>query len=130
MALTSIFITAYETRADSFWKRLSAPVSIWNAQTLPKPRRNIQLIMPAQELYYVACLLTKLYAYNKKHHSYYMCKEELKRERERESTTSVNHHCYYFAAGSFILNFKEALLEVVDIERRDGFIHDSRMEIH
>ena len=58
MALTSIFfITAYETRADSFWKRLSAPVPIWNAQTLPKPRRNIQLIMPAQELYYVACLL-------------------------------------------------------------------------
>ena len=54
--------------------------------------------------------------------------EELK--RERESTTSVNHHCYYFAAGSFILNFKEALLEVADIERRDEFIHDSRVEIH
>ena len=50
MALTSIFITAYETRADSFWKRLSAPVSIWNAQTLPEPRRNIQLIMLAQDL--------------------------------------------------------------------------------
>ena len=75
MALTSIFITAYETRADSFWKRLSAPVSIWNAQTLPKPRRNIQLIMPAQEFYYVACLLNKLYAYNIKYHSYYMCKK-------------------------------------------------------
>ena len=40
--------------------------------------------MPAQELYYVTCLLNKLYAYDKKHHSYYMCKEELKRERERE----------------------------------------------
>ena len=90
--------------------------------------------MPAQELYYVACLLNKLYAYNIKYHSYYMCKEELKRERERErereSTTSVNHHCCYFAAGSFILNFKEALLEVADIERRDEFIHDSRVEIH
>ena len=96
--------------------------------------------MPAQELYYVACLLNKLYANNIKYHSYYMCKEELKREREREreregerereSTTSVNHHCCYFAAGSFILNFKEALLEVADIERRDEFIHDSRVEIH
>ena len=41
--------------------------------------------MPAQELYYVACLLNKLYAYNIRYHSYYMCKEELKRERERES---------------------------------------------
>ena len=92
MALTRFFITAYETRAD-----LSAPVSIWNAQTLPKPRRNIQIIMPAQELFYhVACLLNKLYVYNIKYHSYYLCKEELKRERERErereseSTTSVN----------------------------------------
>ena len=85
--------------------------------------------MSAQELYYVACLLNKLYAYNVKYHSYYMCKEELK--RERESTTSVNHHCYYFAAGSFILNFKEALLEVADIKRRrDEFIHNSRVEIH
>ena len=42
----------------------------------------------------------------------------------------MNHHCYYFAAGSFTLNFKEALLEVADIERRDEFIHDSRVEIH
>ena len=42
----------------------------------------------------------------------------------------MNHHCYYFAAGSFILNFKEALLEVADIEKRDEFIHDSRVEIH
>ena len=67
MALTSIFITACETRADSFWKRLSAPVSIWNAQTLPKTKTNIQLIIPAQELYYVACLLSKLYAYNEKY---------------------------------------------------------------
>ena len=40
--------------------------------------------MPAQELYYVAYLLNKLYAYNIKYHSYYMCKEELKRERDRE----------------------------------------------
>ena len=63
-----------------------------------------------------------------------MCKEELKRERERErereSRTSVNLHCYYFAAGSFILTFKEALLEVADIKRRrDEFIHNSRVEI-
>ena len=42
----------------------------------------------------------------------------------------MNNHCCYFAAGSFILNFKEALLEVADIERRDEFIHDSRVEIH
>ena len=73
--------------------------------------------MPAQELYYIACLLNKLIAYNIKYHSYYMCKEELKRERERErerERTSVNLHCYYFAAGSFTLNFREALLEVAD----------------
>ena len=63
MALASIFITAYKTRAASFWKRLSVPVSIWNALTLPKTKMNIQLIMPAQKLYYVACLLNKLYAY-------------------------------------------------------------------
>ena len=136
MALTSIFITAYETRADSFWKRLSGPVSFWNAQTLPKPRRNIQLIMPAQELYYVASLLNKLFAYNIKYHSYYLCKEERKREREREKerererATSVNLHCYCLTAGSFILNFKEALLKVADIKRRDEFIHNSRVEIH
>ena len=29
----------------------------------------------------------------------------------------MNLHCYYFAAGSFILNFKEALLEVADIKK-------------
>ena len=46
--------------------------------------------MPAQELYYVACLLNKLYAYNIKYHSYYMCKEELKREREREREREHN----------------------------------------
>ena len=94
--------------------------------------------MPAQELYYVACLLNKLYAYSIKYHSCYLCKEELERERARErerereskSTTSVNLHCYYLAAGSFILNFKEALLEVADIKRRDKFIHNSRVEIH
>ena len=92
MALTSIFITAYETRAASFWKCLSAPVSIWNAQTLPKPRRNIQLILPAQELYNVACLLNKVYAYDIKYHSYYLCKEELKREREREREIEREHN--------------------------------------
>ena len=42
----------------------------------------------------------------------------------------MNLHCYYFAAGTFILNFKEALLEVADIKRRDEFIHNSRVEIH
>ena len=37
----------------------------------------------------------------------------------------MNLHCYYFAPGSFILNFKEALLEVADIKRRrDEFIHN------
>ena len=34
----------------------------------------------------------------------------------------MNLRCYYFAAGSYILEFKEALLEVADIKRRDGFI--------
>ena len=63
-----------------------------------------------------------------------MCKEELMRERERErggeSTTSVILRCYYIAAGSYILKFNEALLEVADIKRRDEFIHNSRVEIH
>ena len=56
---------------------------------------------------------------------------EREREREREeSTTSVNLRFYYFAAGSYILKFKEALLEVADIKGRDEFIHNSRVEIH
>ena len=41
----------------------------------------------------------------------------------------MNLHCYYNAAGTFILSFKEALLEVADIiRRRDEFIHNSRVE--
>ena len=30
----------------------------------------------------------------------------------------MNLRCYYFAAGSYILKFKEALLEIADIKRR------------
>ena len=42
----------------------------------------------------------------------------------------MNLHCYNFAAGSFILNFKEALLEVADIKRRrDEFIHNIFLEL-
>ena len=42
----------------------------------------------------------------------------------------MNFRCYYFAAGSYIHKFKEALLEVADINRRrDEFIHNSRVEI-
>ena len=42
----------------------------------------------------------------------------------------MNLHCYNFADGTLILNFKETLLEVADIKRRDEFIHNSRVEIH
>ena len=42
----------------------------------------------------------------------------------------MNLRCYYFAAGSYILKFKEALLEVADIKGREEFIHNSRVEIH
>ena len=67
-----------------------------------------------------------------------MRERERERERERASTASVFLRCYYFAsrfsvqqldkhyinndaqtAGSYILKFKEALLEVADIKRRD-----------
>ena len=61
---------------------------------------------------------------------------EREREREREgggrgeSTTSVNLCCYYFAAGSYVIKFKEALLEFAGIKRRDEFILNSRVEIY
>ena len=48
-----------------------------------------------------------------------MRERERERERERgDSTTSVNLCCYYFAVGSYILKFKEVLLEVADIKGR------------
>ena len=75
MALTSIFITAYETRA-AFVSETSERSSFnLECTDATKTKTNIQLIMPAQKLYYVACLLNKLYDYNIKYHKYYMCKE-------------------------------------------------------
>ena len=55
---------------------------------------------------------------------------ERERERERMRETSVNLRCYYFAADSYILKSKEALLVVADMKKRDELIYNSRMEIH
>ena len=59
MALTSIFITAYKTRASSLvFGTSECPSFSMKCTDATKTKTNIQLSMPDQKVYYVACFLT------------------------------------------------------------------------
>ena len=82
MALTCFF---YNRVQDFILETPERPSFNLECKDATKTKTDIQISMPAQKLYNVACLLNKLYAYNIKYQKYYMCKEELIRERERDS---------------------------------------------